>query len=406
MFLSLPAKFSCVCRHKLRKVAAPGGKYARMKPGVTREQARDEMAGIQGRLAKQYREDAGESATVQPLIGAVVRQFVEQFVEKADAIPGVQAAGFKNPLLGGHQTSFLVEGQPKPAPGHYPSTEISRATPGALEAMSATLLRGRFFTAADNEKSPKVCIVDEAMARKYWPGEDPIGKHLTTADLMPNGPPKPGQTSPWMSVVGVIRTIKNYVADQPVLVETIVPHAQDPGSGGNVIVRSALNPAHLVAALRAAAQSLDPDLPLYNVQQLESLVDENVAPQKLSVSLLGGFAALALLLAAIGNYGLMALAVTTRTHEIGIRMALGAEPRNVMRLMLGHGVRLALIGVAIGIGAALALTRVMTGLLFEVRATDPLTYAGVAILLTLVALCACYIPVRRAMRVDPLVALR
>jgi predicted permease len=329
-------------------------------------------------------------------------QFVKQLVHKASAIPGVQVAGIKNPLLGDMQTGFTVEGQPKPTPGHYPSTEISRATPGALEAMGATLLRGRFFIAADNEKAPLVCVVDEAMAQKNWPNQDPIGKQIGIAfrDL------KPGEMPPWSTVVGVIRTIKNYGADQPVLPETIVPYAQYPGSGGNIIVRSTVDPAHLIPALRTAVQSIDPDLPLFNIQRLQSVLGENIASRQLSVTLLGAFACLALLLAAVGIYGVMAFAVASRTHEIGIRIALGADPPRIMRLVLRHGARLALIGVAIGIVAGLALTRAMASLLFQVRATDPLTYIGVAVLLTLVALAACYIPARRAMRVDPIVALR
>ena len=211
---------------------------------------------------------------------------------------------------------------------------------------------------------------------------------------------------PWSTVVGEIRTIKNYGADQPVLPETIVPNAQYPGSGGNIILRSAVDPAQLIPALRAAIQSIDPDLPLYNIQRLETVLDENVASRQLSVFLLGGFACLALLLAAVGIYGVMAFAVASRTREIGIRMALGADARSVMRLVLGHGARLALAGVAIGLVASLALTRVMASLLFQVRATDPATYIGVALLLTAVALAACYIPARRAMKVDPIVALR
>lgn len=331
------------------------------------------------------------------------RHFIDQLVEKANAIPGVQAAGFKSPLLGGNQTSFMIEGQPKPTPGHYPSTEISRATPGALEAMGAALLRGRFFTAADNEKAGLVCIIDEAMARNYWPGQNPIGKHIAPAfgthTMLSDVPP-------WVTVIGVIRTIKNYGADQPVLPETIMPNAQFPGGGGNIILRSAVDPSQVIPALRAAVQSIDPDLPIYNVQRLQNVLDENVASRQLSVSLLGGFAILALLLAAVGIYGVMAFAVASRTHEIGIRMALGADPASVMKLMLGHGGRLALVGVGTGLIAALALTRLMVSLLFHVSAADPVTYGGVAFLLMVVALAACYVPARRAMRVDPIVALR
>jgi putative ABC transport system permease protein len=330
------------------------------------------------------------------------RQFYEKIMEKVNTIPGIEAAGIKNPLLGGWQTAFRVEGRPMPQPGQYPSMEISRATPGALEAMGVTLLRGRFFTAADNEKSPLVCLVDEGMAQRYWPGEDALGKRIAYG----GAPPKPGQAPAWTTVLGVFRTIKYYGAEQPVLVETIVPEAQNPSSGGGLVIRSNADPLRLVPALRAAMKSVDSSLPIYNVQRLETATDANVAPRRLSVFLLGGFAGLALLLAAAGIYGVMAFAVSTRTHEIGIRLALGANPRGVMRLVLGQGARLTLAGIVIGLLAALALTRAMASLLFHVRATDPMTYGGVAILLVLVALAACYIPARRAMRVDPMVALR
>ena len=328
------------------------------------------------------------------------RQFFDRLTDEMNAIPGVQAAGVKNPLMGGMQMSFAVEGKPKP--DHYPSTEISQITPGALKAMGATLLAGRYFTEADNETAQRVCIVDEAMAKKYWPGENAIGKQLgiSFSEM------KPGETPPWTTVVGVIRTIKNYGADQPVLVETLVPYAQFPGSGGNIVVRSTADPTQLIPALRAAVQSLDPELPLYNVRRLQSVTDENIASRQLTVFLLGGFAGLALLLAAIGIYGVMAFAVTTRTHEIGIRMALGADARSMMSLVLGQGVRLAFLGVALGIAVALGLTKYLASMLFGVKPTDPATFAGVAVLLTLVALAACYIPARRAISVDPMVALR
>ena len=330
------------------------------------------------------------------------RQFYNKIMDKVNAIPGIQAAGIKSPLFGGWQTAFRVEGQPMPQPGQYPSTEISRATPGALEAMGVTLLRGRFFAAGDNEKSPLVCIVDEGMAQKYWPGEDPLGKRLAFG----GPPPTPGQAPAWATVVGIFRTIRYYGAEQPVLVETIVPEAQNPSSGGNFVILSNADLLRVVPALRAAVRSVDSFLPIYNVQRVETATDSNVAPRRLSVFLLGGFAGLALLLAAAGIYGVMAFAVTTRTHEIGIRLALGADPQGVMRLVLRHGARLTLTGIVVGLLAALALTRAMANLLFHVRATDPATYVGVAMLLVIVALAACWIPARRAMRVDPMIALR
>lgn len=328
------------------------------------------------------------------------RQFVARLTESLAAIPGVQAAGFKNPLFGGWQNSFAVEGQPPSEPGHYPSAEMSRVSPGALEAMNAGLLGGRYFVPSDNQDAPMVCIVDDKLAAEYWPRQDPIGKRLRLDELIADQAPK------FTSVVGVIREIKNYGVDQPVLAEVFVPFAQRPGSGGNLVIRSTVDASGITPALRAAVQSLDPDLPIYDVRTLESFVAENVAPRRLSVLLLSLFAGLALLLAAIGIYGVMSYSVTQRRHEIGIRMALGASPRDVLNLVVSQGARVVGAGVAVGVVAAFGLTRLLSSLLFGVSAGDPLTFVGVVLLLAIVALAAGYIPARRAMRVDPMVALR
>ncbi|HUJ30051.1 MAG TPA: ABC transporter permease [Candidatus Acidoferrum sp.] len=328
------------------------------------------------------------------------RQFVQQLTEKLAAIPGVQAAGFKNPLLGGWQSSFLVEGQPMPKPGDFPSAEFSRVSPGALSAMGADLLRGRFFTESDNEKAPMVCMVDDSFARTYWPDQDPVGKHIFLDQ------PKLGQAPAPTTIVGVIRQIKNYGVDRPVLVEIFVPFAQRPGSGGNLVIRSSLDSAALATTVRATVESLDPDLPIYNVRTLASFVTENVAPRRLSVLLLGLFAFLALVLAAVGIYGLMSFNVTQRHHEIGIRMTLGASPGDVLRLVVRDGARLIALGVVVGIVASFGLTRLLSSLLFGVSASDPLTFAGVVMLLAIVALAACYVPAHRASRTDPMEALR
>jgi putative ABC transport system permease protein len=328
------------------------------------------------------------------------RQFVARLIEKLAAIPGVQAAGFKNPLLGGWQSSFVIEGKPMPKPEDVPSAEFSQITPDALSAMGAELLRGRFFTPSDNESAAMDCIVDDSLAKTYWPGEDPVGKHIFLDE------PKPGQAPAPTTVVGVIRQIKNYGVDHPVLAEIFVPFAQRPGSGGTLLIHSGTDAAALTSAMRAAAQSIDPDLPIYNVRTLDSFVAENVASRRLSVLLLSLFAGLALLLAAVGIYGVMSYSVTQRTHEIGIRVALGAAPRDVLRLVIGQGARLVIAGVGLGILAAFGLTRWLSSLLFGISASDPLTFVGVAAVLVAVALFACYLPARRASRVDPIIALR
>jgi len=328
------------------------------------------------------------------------RQFVERLDEELAAIPGVKSAGFKNPLLGGWQSSFVVEGQPMPKEGEFPSAEFSRVSPGALPAMGVDLLRGRFFTERDNEKAPKVCLVDDSLAQKYWPRQDPVGKHIFLDQ------PKPGQAPVPTTVIGVIRQIKNYGVDHPVLVEIFVPFAQRPGGGGNIVIRSAVDPSVLAPTVRRAVELLDPDLPIYNVRTLASFVAENVAPRRLSVLLLSLFAGLALLLAAVGIYGVMSYNVTQRHHEIGIRMALGASSWDVLNLVVGQSARLVAAGVATGIIAAFALTRLLSNMLFGVSASDPLTFAGVVLLLAIVAFVAGLVPARRASKTDPMEALR
>jgi putative ABC transport system permease protein len=330
------------------------------------------------------------------------RQFTQQLVQKVSALPGVTVAGFKNPLLGGMQTGLIIEGQPKPEPGRAPTTDFARVTPGAMEALGMRLLQGRFFNEGDNESSERVIIIDETTAQKFWPGQDPIGKHMV---IMLGPEPHDGKM-PWQTVVGVVRQLKNYGVDQPARFETCVPNAQFPGMGGNVVMRSHQDPAHLVPAVRQAMRSIDPNLPLYDVRTMQAVSEETVAPRKLSVVLLSLFSGIALILGALGIYGVMAYVVSGRTHEIGLRMALGAKPRDVNRLLLGQGARVVLAGVVVGIVASLFLAHLLRSMLFGVSATDPMIFAGVAVLLSVVALLACYIPARAAVALDPMVALR
>jgi putative ABC transport system permease protein len=332
---------------------------------------------------------------------AARRQFVNQLAARLESIPGVQAAGVKLPLLGGFQTGFMIEGKPKPDPGKGPSTDISRVTPGALQAMGVPLLQGRYFTAADNETSESVCIVDVTMAQTQWPGESPIGKHVAISgrNSDPNNPD-------WMKVVGVVAHTKNYGVDQPSRVETYRPFAQFPASGGNVILRAQNSPTSLATPVRNVILSIDANVPLSQVRELAEIVDENVAPRRLSVLLLSAFAALALVLSAVGIYGVMSYMVTQRTQEIGVRIALGAQRSDVMRLVLRNGMALLLVGLGIGLAGALSLSRFLQSLLFEVKSTDIMTFASVPLVLAAVAFVACYLPARRATLVDPVVALR
>jgi putative ABC transport system permease protein len=329
------------------------------------------------------------------------RAFVAQLVAKVQSLPGVQSAGFKNPLLGGWQSAYSIDGRPAPKPGQYPSTDMGRVTPDAMRAMGMRLLRGRFFDDHDNEKSQLVCIIDETFAKQEFPNEEPLGKRLANG-----GPPAPGKQPDWMTIVGVVAHVKNYGVDQASRFETYISQAQRPAGGGNIVVRSTGDPAALTSGIRAAVRSLDPDVPLYDVRSMEDIVSENTASRRLSVVLIGSFAVLALVLAGVGVYGVMAYVVTQRRHEIGIRMALGANQKNILEMVLRQGLRLALVGIAGGLAGALALTRFLSSMLFQVSALDLETFALGAIGLGLVLLLACCLPARRATHVDPLVALR
>jgi putative ABC transport system permease protein len=270
-----------------------------------------------------------------------------------------------------------------------------------MPAMGLRLLRGRLFDAHDNEEGQRVCIIDEMFAKENFANEDPLGKRVST-----DFPPKPGDQSSWMTIVGVVGHVKNYGVDQPSRVETYVPQAQLPSGGGAIIIRSHVDIATLAAGVRGALHSLDPDVPLFDIRQLEEIVSENTASRRLSVILFGSFAALALVLAGVGVYGVMAYVVTQRWHEIGIRMALGANRGNILEMMLRQGLRFAVIGVMLGLVGALVLTRLMSSLLFQVSSLDVATFAFGAATLSAIVLLACYLPARRATRVDPLVALR
>jgi predicted permease len=331
------------------------------------------------------------------------RNFVSQLVAKAQSIPGVEAAGYKNPLLGGSQNAYVIEGRALPPPGRLPSADMSRVSPGAMPAMGMRLLSGRYFDAHDNENTQHVCIIDETFAKQNFAAGDALGKRIYSG-----GPPEAGQHPDWLTIVGIVAHVKNYGVDQPSRVEMYVPEAQRPAGGGSIVVRSAAtaDPAALTAGLREAIRTLDPDIPLYEFRPLEDIVNENTASRRLSVLLIGSFALVALLLAAVGVYGVMAYVVTQRGHEIGIRMALGASQKEILEMVFMQGLRLALVGIAAGLAGAVALTRLMSNLLFHVSALDVPTFASGASALAAIVLLACWLPARRATRVDPIIALR
>jgi predicted permease len=262
--------------------------------------------------------------------------------------------------------------------------------------MKTRLLRGRDFTEYDDDKAARVAIVNETFARRFWPGEDPIGKRFTLG----------GAESPKMQVVGVAQDGKYTGLNDYQWPFVYRPQWQNRIGAATMVVRAEADPQKVIALVRGELQQLDPNLPIASARMLVERLGLALLPARIVASALGGFGVVALLLAAIGIYGVMSYSVSKRTREIGVRMALGAQRRDVLKLVMAQGMALTLIGVAIGLIAASGLTRLMKIVLFGVSATDPLTYAGVAALLTFVALLACYIPARRATKVDPMVALR
>jgi putative ABC transport system permease protein len=259
-------------------------------------------------------------------------------------------------------------------------------------------LQGRDFTERDNTSAPLAVIVNETLARKYFGSVSPIGKRL-------KGGGTDRTSNPWMEIVGVVGDVKYQGLETSTAPAYYIPFLQNPIRGMNLVVNASLAPAALTAAVRAEVRTIDPEIPVARISTMEKLIDESIAQPRFRTFLIGIFSAVAMLLAAIGIYGVVAYSVSQRTHEIGIRMALGARRSDVMRMVVRQGMRLTLAGVVLGVIGALALTRLTANLLFGVGATDPLTFTAISILLSLVALLACYIPARRASRLDPMAAL-
>ncbi|HKP35724.1 MAG TPA: ABC transporter permease [Pyrinomonadaceae bacterium] len=345
--------------------------------------------------------------------------FFQQLLQNLRTLPGVQSVAAASGLpLGnnGWQTSFVVDGQPPPKPGDAPLMEACTVTPDYFRTMNIPLMQGRFFTDQDNRSfvagrdmskmnegerminGSNVIIVDQEFARRHWPNESAVGKRIkfgTDAD------------APALTVVGVVGRVKmESLDDDSNRVQGYFSFAQIPFGGMTIILKGTGDPNQLISAAREQVKAVDPDQPIYNIRTMDEIRGESVAPQRLNLMLLSIFAGIAFVLAIVGIYGVMSYAVTQRTHEIGIRMAIGAQPRDVFRMILGQGMFLTIIGLVIGLVGAYGLTRLMAAMLFAVKPTDPLTFAGVAVLLTAVALIACYIPGRRATKVDPVKSLR
>jgi putative ABC transport system permease protein len=330
------------------------------------------------------------------------RDFYERLLNRIAALPGVKAAGAVNflPLSGtGNQRSFLIEGKPEPKL----NVGFRMVSPDYFRAMGVPLRAGRSIDGRDRENAPRVAVVNETFARVFLADEDPLGKRVKLGSAQ--GP------FPWLTIAGVVGDVKHGGLDRETRPEMYVPYLQPLLPDWKVppmflVLRGAPEPSSLIPAVRGVVKELDRDQPVYGVATMEQLLSRSTAPRRFNMTLLAVFAALALVLAGVGVYGVMAYAVTERNREIGIRMALGAQARDALKLVVLHGMRLTLVGVALGLMGAFALTRLMKNLLFDVEPTDPMTFIAIALLLAFVALLACWIPARRATKVDPMVALR
>jgi putative ABC transport system permease protein len=328
--------------------------------------------------------------------------FYQTLGRKVESLPGVESTGTTSvlPLSGNFDgRAFQVFDHPRPRGQEY-SADYYAVAPGYFRAMKISLREGRLFTDGDRETSAPVVIVDETLARTIWPGEDPIGKRVRAPGQVPL------EKEPWSTVVGVVSDVKQWALDRPGTMQLYGPEWQVGFGWATLVVRTKTDPSAAAASVRSLIRSLDPDQAVANVTTMDEIISSSIALRRLAMWLMTSFAGLALLLACVGVYGVMSYSVEQRRQEIGVRLALGAQPRDVLRLAIGRGTRLALTGVGIGVLAAGLLTRLMSSLLYGISPTDPVTFAGVAILLTAVAIAACYLPARRAMRVDPMVALR
>jgi putative ABC transport system permease protein len=328
--------------------------------------------------------------------------FMREVLRRVSALPGVEEAsiggGGSLPLVPArNQVPFTIEGRPADSE-RTPVAEFASVTPGHFHALEIPLLSGRNLTDADDDKGQPVAVVDEAFAHQYWPGDTPIGKRVRPGSFL--------STSPWLNIIGIVGNVKSESLETQVVPHIYLSDFQSPSYSSVVYARTAADPGKIGDAIRREVQSVDPDVPVFAVRSMEEVVARSMAERRFALEILGFFAFIALLLACIGIYGVMAYTFSQRTHEIGIRIALGAQRQHILRLALGEGMLLVAFGLAAGLFGALLLTQFLRSMLFAVKPTDPVTFIAIAALLAAVALLACYIPAHRATRVDPLVALR
>lgn len=330
-----------------------------------------------------------------------IRAFYSSLLERVQHLPGVQYAGATSglPLSGqGGSGTTTIDTQSVAPENRTPEADRRTATPDYFKAMSIPLVRGRYFEERDTQGTPGVAIVDESLADTYWPNQDPIGRRIYFGA---------GKANPtWLTVVGVVRHVHNRTLEARSRVEVYVPENQLPFNGMTLAIRTSTNPLSLVPTVQREVASIDPDLPVYRVRTMNEVMGESLQRRRLALTLLAGFAGLALLLAAIGIYGVTSYGVAQRKTEIGVRMALGANRGQVLGMIMRTGMTTIAIGLGLGVVLSLALTRLMSGLLFSVHASDPFALAGAALVLILAALIAIFIPARRATKVNPMSALR
>jgi len=423
--------------------AVPAFHASRSNPGGTlSEVGRDTGGGVSGRFARRLLVIAEVAVAVVLLVGAGLlirsfqrlrqvepgfsrdhvltmrtvlpfskyakpeqrRAFYDEVLRKIGELPGVESAGMITflPLsFTGMNFNFSIEGRPAPSDIELPFALYRVVSPDYFRAMGIPLQRGRFFDSRDTAGAPPVILVNRRLAEHFWPNEDPTGKRLKIGPAdSPNA---------WASVAGVVGDVQQEGLNREQKFELYVPYAQERRgfvAPRDLVVRTAGDPQQVAAAVRQAVWSVDKDQPVSNVRTMEQVVSTAVSRERFQTLLLALFATLALLLACVGLYGVISYAVVQRTHEIGVRIALGAKPADVLRLVIKQGMALTMIGLVFGVAIAFAVTRVMSEMLFGVTATDPLTFVGVPVVLGLIAFLACYVPARRATKVDPLVALR
>jgi putative ABC transport system permease protein len=331
--------------------------------------------------------------------GPQARQYLHRVLERLESVRGVQSVGMIDavPLTGGASTDIEIVGRPAPDPNDEPEVDIRIVSPGFFRAMEIPLRAGRWFTERDTFEAPRVMIINETMARKFWPGENPVGRRVTMKDW---GPPLTGE------IVGIAGDVKLDFPDASIAPALYWSYQQFLNPFSSIVVRLNSDAKMVLPGIKSAIWSVDKEQTIASIQTFDDILSDTLTTRRINMAILAILAALALLLASLGIYGVLANSVVQRTQEIGVRLALGARPGQVLAPVVGQGMRLTMLGLTLGLAAALAVTRLLTGLLFGIKPTDPLTFAGVAILLTLVALTACYIPARRATRVDPIVALR